>query len=143
MRSIRAAMVMTLAALLVCACGNSDDGLRQQVKQQVATNLATRDDVSPADREAAAEAIAEDAVQLRREREAMEAGNDADAERTAPRGPSPAELAAADCAQQRLELEALQRLAEDPGSLDDAQRLALPAEIGRAEATLAERCPEA
>lgn len=141
MPPIRAATVPLLLALVLCACERSDDRLRQQVKQDVATNLSGRDDVSPADRAAAAEAIAEDAVQLRRDVDALRHDAAATDEGSAP-PPSPTELAARDCEQQRLELEALRRLESDPGALDEAQRQALPAEIRRAEAVRAERCPE-
>jgi hypothetical protein len=142
MPPIRAATVPLLLALVLCACDRSDDRLRQQMKQDVATNLSGREDVSPADRAAAAEAIAEDAVQLRRDADALRREAAATDEGPAPPPPSPTELAARDCEQQRLELEALRRLESDPGALDEAQRQALPAEIRRAEAVRAERCPE-
>lgn len=142
MRPIRAAPVSLLVFALACACTDSDDRLRQQVRQQVETNLAERDDIPAADREAAAGAIAEDVVRLRREFEysADEAGGAGEPLEQQTR--SPDELAAEDCRQRRLELDALRRLEADPESIDAAQRRSLPAEIRSAEAGLAERCAD-
>jgi membrane-bound lytic murein transglycosylase B len=143
MRTMHGATMLLCACLALCACDDADERLRQDVRAQVATNLATRDDVPQADREAAAATIAEDVVQLRRDFEAVQDDTAAAGERAEPQRPSTAELMAEDCARQRLELDALRRLEAEPASLDDAQQQTLPAEIRRAEATLEERCPDA
>lgn len=134
--------VVLLTLLFVAGCSSPEDSLREDVKAAVTQNLTGREDISPSDKEAAAAAIAEDIVQLKREFDELQpeiAENNARLERERP---SLSELKARDCEQRRLELEALQRLSQDPTSLDlDAsQREALPEEIRRAETELAERC---
>lgn len=142
MRSTRTTLTLLIGALLMAACEDSDERLREEVKAQVTANLAHRPDVPRADGEAAADALSEDVVQLRDEFEAAREDVVADHDRLERQLPSRAELKARDCAQQRLELAALQRLEADPESIEDERRQALPAEIRRLESVLAARCPE-
>jgi capsule polysaccharide export protein KpsE/RkpR len=135
-------IAVLLSALFVAGCNSAEDRLRDEVKEEVTANLADRKDISESDKEAAAEVIAEDVVQLKREFEEIQPQIDENNRRLERERPSLSELKARDCEQRRLELEALQRLSQDPTSLDldPSQRDALPEEIRRAETELAERC---
>lgn len=136
------AMAAVLVGLVIAGCNSSEDRLRDEVKESVAANLAERKDIAESDKEAAAEAIAEDVVQLKREFEELQPQIDENNARLERELPSQSELIARECEQRRLELEALRRLSQDPTSmeLDPGEREALPDEIRRAEAGIAERC---
>lgn len=140
MRSHVGPIALLVAVLCTAGCGNPEPGLQERVQADVADNLANRDDIPESDKGAAATAIATDVAALERESAVIgsELGeHDARLQRELP---SRAELAAQDCDQRRQELEALQRLAQDPSALDPGQQAALPEEIKRAQAGLAERC---
>lgn len=135
-------IAVLLSALFVAGCNSADDRLRDEVKESVAANLADRQDISESDKKAAAEAIAEDVVQLSREIAEVQPLIDENNRRLERERPSLSEHKARDCEQRRLELEALQRLSQNPNSLDldPSQRESLPDEIRRVEEGIAERC---
>jgi hypothetical protein len=140
MLTSRLLLALMFAALILTACGNDDDRLRQDVEAKVAAGMEDRDDISPAEKQAAAAALAEDVVELKREMAEAQDDIAAHQDRLESELPTQADLQAQDCEQRRLELGALQRLAQDPGSLSADEQQALPVEIRQAEAALAEKC---
>lgn len=140
MRSRVVPMVFLGVVLCVAGCGDREPGLRERVQADVADNLAPRDDIPQSDKGAAAKAIATDIAALERESDEISSELRESEAQLQQELPSQAELAAQDCDQRRQELEALQRLAQDPSALDPGQRAELPEEIKRAQAGLAERC---
>jgi hypothetical protein len=131
-----------LATLALSACSDKYDDAQRKLEAEISRELAARDDIAPADKEAAAAAIAQDFTDIARESAGIQAEVDAENARLEQQLGSAEELAAQDCDRQRLELQALERLRDDPERerLSDAERAALPAEIERMTGELAARC---
>jgi hypothetical protein len=131
---------------MLAGCSDARDESREaaqrDLQQHIEDNLADRDDIPEADKAAAAAAIAQDFADLARESAAIQPEIDTENERLEQQLGTPAERIAQECAQRRLELDALQRLMANPERelLSDAERAALPAEVERFERSVSERC---
>jgi hypothetical protein len=133
---------LVFSTFALSACSDKYDDAQRKLEAEISRELAARGDIAAADKEAAAAAIAQDLTDIARESAGIQAEVDAENTRLEQQLGSAEELAAQDCERQRLELQALERLRDDPERerLSDAERAALPAEIERMTGELATRC---
>lgn len=132
-------VLLGVLAAVSQACSNRD-AVKNEAQRRIDAELAKRDDIAPADRAAAAEAIAADMVDTTAELAAAQSQVDADNAALDQRLVGAEGAKARECAQLQLELDTLRRLQSERSAVDEAQLADIQAAILRTESRQTDLC---
>lgn len=138
MTSIRIPACVLSACLgiaMLSACGSSE---RDRIADRIESEISPAQTADPVERRQVAEAMADDAMALGREAKEVAAAQEAATRAIEARVGTPEDAMARECAELRLQLEALQRPSSEIRTPEETA--GIPAEIERLQARIRQNC---